>query len=166
MIKFLKITFTVNVDVAQDENGKGVWRATSESLKLWADAETPDAAVEALHQAIQTAECKMSAPNKVYVPKEIVDEQLKVEGTEDSEADEAELDKELDEEVESEASELAEAGDAAEGEVSEPSEIDADAVAGLSIKELRELAAVHGLDIEGLTKIDIRDLILKEIYGR
>lgn len=70
VIKILRISFTIKCTVAKDENGANVWRATSDSLKLHADGQSPDEAVKALEKAIQNAECEISRNvAKVFVPK-------------------------------------------------------------------------------------------------
>lgn len=56
MIKFLKLTLAVKLECATDETGKGVWRATSESLNLTADGNSPDDALRILKEAILNAE--------------------------------------------------------------------------------------------------------------
>jgi hypothetical protein len=70
VIKILRISFTIKCTVAVNDDGVNVWRATSDSLKLHADGQSPDEAVRALEKAIQNAECEISRNvAKVFVPK-------------------------------------------------------------------------------------------------
>lgn len=78
VVKILKISFTIKCTVAKDEFGNNVWRATSESLKLHADGQTPDSAVAELQKAIQNAESQNSrSVAKVFVPKVKKDAEIK-----------------------------------------------------------------------------------------
>lgn len=72
-VKFLKLTFTVKCSPSVDENGRGIWKATSDSLSLVAEGETPDAAVAKLQDLIQSAESSNAREvKKVFMFKEKV----------------------------------------------------------------------------------------------
>lgn len=55
--KFLKMNFLVEIEPCVVD-GKGVWRATSPSLKMYADADTPDSAMGKLADHLSKAENK------------------------------------------------------------------------------------------------------------
>lgn len=61
---FLKFSVLVEVEPVTDENGKGVWRAKSPSLKMTADADTPTGAMEKLKEQLQAAENSALAATK------------------------------------------------------------------------------------------------------
>lgn len=56
MIKFLKLNIAVKIETAVDESGRGVWRASSDSLRITADGQSPDDALRILKDAILNAE--------------------------------------------------------------------------------------------------------------
>jgi len=56
MQKFLNFKVLVDVVPTKNSEGKGVWRATSSTLKMSADGDTPDKAISQLESNLRDAE--------------------------------------------------------------------------------------------------------------